>query len=259
MKEKELEIIYKSKKDKFTQVLEFIEKHKSIKDKINVIENAKALITNDSAKEKIRVLFIDCINAAGGNNLSRNGKASKFFYSKINKLSDEKHINLNDFFACFDNNISNYTELYDYLCNSKRLINFADKKAALFIYKLNWLQENLENEQKIFKNYKINKYQLIIPIDAVILIILNQILRINNKTGLDQKKDFKLINSFFKNKIGNKFILIEDLWFWGYFITKGNGKNRKIEFNEDKFYTAEFLKPTEENKKYINNFLNLII
>ena len=258
MKQEQLEIIYESKKDKFARILKFIKKNKTIKDRVNVIENAKALINNDNAKEIIRVIFIDCINAAGGSNLTRNGKASKYFHSKIESLSSEGQIDLSDFFDCFNSKISNFTSLYEYLHESKDLVNFGKKKAALFIYKLDWLQNNLSDNKKIFKNYNIDKTDLIIPLDVVILIMLNYIFGLKNNYRLDQYRDFDLVNSFFKTKIGNKFILIEDLWFWGFFTTNGSGKDREIEFNEDKFYTSEFLKPTKENKALIMDFLKIL-
>lgn len=258
MTEKQLELVYQSRKGIIFQILEFIEKHKSTKDKINVIENAKALINNDTAKEKIRLIFIDCINAAGGNNLTRNGKAAKYFHSIIDKLSTHKQIEFKEFLNCFSNEISNYSDLYEYLHKSKNLVNFGKKKAALFIYKLDWIQKNLSTDQIIFKNYKVSNTDLTIPLDIVIVIMLNKILGLKDKFRLDQYKDFDLINSFFKTKIGDKFILIEDLWFWGFFSTKGSGIDRIIEFNEDKFYTSVFLKPTKRNKQYILEFLRII-
>ncbi len=258
MLEKVLEQIYNSRKEKIFQVLEFIEKYKLIKDKIHFIENAKSLINNESAKEIIRILFIDCLNAAGGNNLTLNGKSSKYFYSKLEKLSDNRQIELTEFFNCFDNSISNYTDLFDYLHKSSDLKNFGKKKSALFIYKLDWLQQNLESDKKIFKKYQIDKTELIIPLDVVIVLILNKLLNLEKENVLNQYKDFDLINSFFKSKLGERFILIEDLWFWGFFTTKGSGTDRKIEFNDDKFYTAEFLKPTDQNKRYIIEFLRII-
>ncbi|MGB0886260.1 MAG: hypothetical protein ACPGR5_07525 [Chitinophagales bacterium] len=88
--------------------------------------------------------------------------------------------------------------------------------------------------------------------------MLNEIFQLEGNESLDQYKDFDLINSFFKEKLGKDFILLEDLWFWGYFATKGSGKNRTIEFNEDKFYCAEFLKPTQENKELLLAFINIL-
>ena len=75
---------------------------------------------------------------------------------------------------------------------------------------------------------------------------------------LEQYKDFDLINDFFKSQLGDKFLLIEDFWFWGYFTTKGSGIERTFEFNDDKFYTANFLKPTDTNRKYFMDFLKIL-
>ena len=53
-------------------------------------------------------------------------------------------------------------------------------------------------------------------------------------------------------------LLIEDFWFWGYFTTKGSGGARTFEFNDDKFYTANFIKPTDKNRKYFMDFLQIL-
>jgi len=97
-----------------------------------------------------------------------------------------------------------------------------------------------------------------IPVDAVITLILNGLFGCEANTILKADRDLLLINDFFKEKLGDKFIMIEDFWFWGYFITKGSGPNRSIEFNEDKFYTAEFLEPNERNRQKINAFLEFV-
>lgn len=55
-------------------------------------------------------------------------------------------------------------------------------------------------------------------------------------------------------------MLIEDLWYWGYFNTSGNDDNRKIEFNEAKFYSdvvyypdAVVINKLKEFQEYIKN------
>ncbi len=97
-----------------------------------------------------------------------------------------------------------------------------------------------------------------IPVDNVIVRILNEILCPDKNEKLDQYKDFININNLFKEKLGHEFMLIEDLWFWGYFSTKGKGISRTIVFNDDKFFTAKFLKPTPENRKKIDEFIKLL-
>lgn len=258
MTELQLNAYYNKSKSKINKAINFIEKHKSLKDKLNIIENSKALINNEVAKEKIRILFISSLNATGARNLTLDGPTSKNFYLKLDSLSAANQIPLDEFFKCFDPTISNFTHLYEYLHKSKELKNFAKKKTALFLYKLNWLQNNLPHDQKIFKDYPNNHIDLIIPLDIVIVIILNKLLNLSDKLALDQTSDFDLINKFFKSKLGEKFILIEDFWFWGFFITKGKGKVREVEFNEDKFYTAEFIQPTQANKELILEFLEIV-
>ena len=115
---------------------------------------------------------------------------------------------------------------------------------------------------KIFQCEKLNIITIGFAIKLEMMIIREDLypslddMDFNSK--LTKYKDFTIINTLFKSKLGEEFMLIEDFWFWGYFSTKVEGKNRIIEFNEDKFYTAEFLKPTDENRKIITEFVKIL-
>ena len=254
----QLENIFQNNFEKFSNAINFISKNQHLKNKVDIIFNAKALINREPAKEKIRLIFIDALSAAGGSNLTRNGVACRNFNQKINQLPDSDQVNLKCFYTCFDQNINNITGLYDYLHSSDEIVNFGKKKSALFIYKLNWLQTNLNPEQKIFNKYNVNISDLIIPVDIVITLLINKLLSIPDNLLLDQYKDFDLINSFFKSKMGANFLLIEDFWFWGYFTTKGRDRERTFEFNDDKFDSSHFIKPTEQNRQYFYDFLDIL-
>jgi hypothetical protein len=54
-------------------------------------------------------------------------------------------------------------------------------------------------------------------------------------------------------------MLIEDLWFWGYFnsvkkIMKNDKSIRKIKFNEDKYYSNKFMYPDSDVEKKLKHF-----
>ncbi|MCX6219605.1 MAG: hypothetical protein NTZ69_01290 [Bacteroidia bacterium] len=256
MTENSLRENYRRNEKHFLRIIEFVKNNKEVKQGIDRFFNSALLICKSNAKEKVRILYIQAISAAGGSNLTRNGKSCKEFSTKIDKLGDEQQIELKDFFRCFETEINSFTDLFKHISHNN--LNFGPKKAALFLNKMDWVQRNIDSGQQIFKDYNIDVMDLMIPIDNVIIRILNEIICINCNEQLDQYRDFAIINQFFKEKLGSKFMLIEDLWFWGYFSTKGNGNNRIIEFNEDKFYTAEFLKPTVENRNRISEFIKIL-
>jgi hypothetical protein len=258
MTEKQLTEIYLQNRTRFDFAIDFISSNKHLKTNVDISFNANVLINKESAKEKIRLLFIDTLNAAGGSNLTRNGKASRYFNSKIETLENSAQLKIKDFYECFDKSINNIKDLYNYLRLSDNIVNFKEKKAALFIYKIHQLQTILEPDQKIFADYNVSQSDLVIPVDVVITLVLNKLLNLTQKPVLEQYKDFDLINDFFKSQLGDKFLLIEDFWFWGYFTTKGSGGARTFEFNDDKFYTANFIKPTDQNRKYFMDFLQIL-
>jgi hypothetical protein len=246
-----------SKNEKhFSRLIEFVKNNKEIKQGIDLIFNSTILTCKFNAKEKIRILYIHAISAAGGSNLTRNGKSCKEFLSKIDILGEDQQVDLKYFFKCFENEIKSFAHLFSHISHNN--LNFREKKTALFLNKIDWVQRNIDYNQRIFKDYNIDIMDLMIPVDNVIVRILNEIICVNSVEKLDQSRDFMIINKFFKENLGNDFMLIEDLWFWGYFSTKGNGDNRIIEFNEDKFYTAEFLKPTRDNENKIKEFIKIL-
>jgi hypothetical protein len=101
MTEKQLTEIYLQNKTRFDFAIDFISSNKHLKTNVDISFNANVLINKESAKEKIRLLFIDTLNAAGGSNLTRNGKASRYFNSKIETLENSAQLKIKDFYECF--------------------------------------------------------------------------------------------------------------------------------------------------------------
>jgi hypothetical protein len=201
-------------------------------------------------------MYIDSISAAGGNNLTRNGESCKKFYKQLAHLPESPKIKMEAFYKCFDEEVSSFNDLFFHLGDS--YLNFGNKKSALFLNKINWVQLNIEEEERIFINYEVDNMELMVPVDNVITFVLNKVLFKYSGIKLDQYRDFILINDFFKEKLGDNFMIIEDLWFWGFFSTIGNIKDRKLEFNEDKFYTAKYLKPTKQHENTIKDFIRIV-
>ncbi len=89
MKESTLIDHYSSNESHFQKVIEFVRENADVKKGINRFFNSSLLTCQSNAKEKIRILYIDAISAAGGNNLTRNGKSCKEFYKKLKALPEE--------------------------------------------------------------------------------------------------------------------------------------------------------------------------
>ena len=232
------------------EVINFLDKNKSFREDYTKKYCYNLLDEHKSSKENIMTVFINTINAAGGNNLTLTGRACKNFFNIIDKLPESKTVSFESFLSLF--NAKNIIELFNSLSNNKEsLPNFGKKKTALFIRDLDVLNK------KLFSDYLIDKNDLIIPVDIVIEIMLNKILLLNEKK-LSASRDFDLINDFFKGKLKDKFMLIEDLWFWGYFNLVKQDKSRKILFNEDKFYSDLFLYPSTTLKDKLQEFEKLM-
>ena len=109
---------------------------------------------------------------------------------------------------------------------------------------------------RLFKHYNINKNDLQIPTDIVIVTIINKILHLNEKRKkLNAMRDFDLINKFAHKVSPKNHMVIEDLWFWGYFNL---GKKRNINFNKEKYYSDSSNYPNEKLKTKLEEFNKLL-
>lgn len=255
MARRDISDIFEKNRDRIIELSRFLRQNSKIKNHINSIFNIHPLHSTAPAKERIRVIYISAIEASGGRNLTLSGKSCKAFKKKLDKLPNTPQIKLQTFFKAFSPQIDSFKELFNSIVQSKSLCNIRNKKAAIFLRNLNWVQENAK--RKIFKDYNIKRDDLMIPIDGVIIFILNKFLKLG-RNKLDQYKDFNSLNEEFKSRLKNSFMIIEDLWFGGYFSTVASQGNRKLKFNADKFYTSPFLIPNEKNKKLIEKFISFV-
>lgn len=248
---------YQDNKNQFIKILDFVKKNQELKKDIELHFNSKLFLPCINVLNRLHYLYIDCINASRGSNLTITGESCENFWQLISSLEIKNHkLEYSEFLKILS--VHNKLEDKSLFNQMKMLKNFGNKKAALFINKLFWLQHSVDFEYRIFNNFNLSKIDLEIPIDNVIIKIINEVLFSNNDIKLDQNKDFLMINKFFKKELGNDFILIEDLWFWGYFCTKGNGNKRELEFNAAKFYSSDFIEPKIEYIGLFHEFINLV-
>jgi len=248
---------YQDNRNQFIRILDFVKKNQNLKKDIELHFNSKLFLPSINVLNRLHYLFIDCINASRASNLTITGESCKEFWELISSLEIKNHkIEYSEFLKILS--VHNKLDDESLFIQIKMLKNFGNKKAALFINKLFWLQNSVDAEYKIFHNFNLSKKDLEIPIDNVIIKILNEVFYSNTEIKLDQNKHFLIINNFFKQELEKDFLLIEDLWFWGYFCTKGNGEDREIAFNPAKFYSSDFIEPKLEYIALFHEFINLV-
>lgn len=122
-----------SGRTRFLKMMDFVRENRDIVNGIKYSWLAK-IMQDDSAKKKIRTLYIDTINAAGGNNLERTGKSCKSLLGVVDVLADQRQITLVTFYKLFRGDIQNHTMLFERISEDKeRFGNFGPKKRHCFL------------------------------------------------------------------------------------------------------------------------------
>jgi hypothetical protein len=238
----------------FNRIINFISKNQHFF--LNDLQRGlkRVIIPTENAKINLRSLFVQTINAAGGNNLTLTGKGCKKFWNRIKGLPNDKIINYGAFLKCLGDNKKSTEDLF------KRLLKFNNigkKKAALFIRDLFYAHKNPNNKTGIFKKCTIKEDELLIPLDTVISEMLNMMLGLRG-TAKVRPGDFDMVNLFAKEVLKNKHMLIEDLWYWGHFSTRRKAKTRIMGFNEDMYYADIFTRPNERSRRMFKTFAKLL-
>ncbi|MBV6439219.1 MAG: hypothetical protein EPGJADBJ_00858 [Saprospiraceae bacterium] len=245
-----------SSRSRFLEIMNFVRENQNIVEEVKNTWLSK-LLRVDSAKMKIRLLYIDTINAAGGNNLERTGKSCKSFFNIVDVLDDRRQIAMKKFYTLFGENIQDHRMLFETIAMDKeRFGNFGQKKTALFLRHIHVLHIQGDPRNRFISDYNIDTRQLVIPVDRVIVTVLNRIWG----TDFSANGHFNEINDFARLELGNEFMLVEDLWFWGYFNTKVENGQQEIHFtvNEDKYYSANFIYPNGSLYQKLHEFSRLI-
>jgi len=247
---------YALRKKQFDKLIDFLKKETNYVKKLNKSNTISLFGHRKTAKEKLYFIFIDCLNASGGNNLTNSGKGSKTFLKVLNSLNNKKEIKFEEFCTALKCNVDS-KELFQNISNNK-FKNFGYKKAALFLKSIHFLQSTKDN--KIFNDLSPNEIHRPIPLDIVISEIVSQIMRLKY-TDRIKTNDAKQFNQWAEKKFIKEYYLLEDLWFWGYYTqSMAKNKYRTIEFNEAKLVTNLWFYPESEPniKPKLEEFARLI-
>lgn len=249
---------YQRNKLKIDRLISFLKRRTKIVNKFYSESTIKSVSQHKLAKEKLYFLFLDCINAAGGNNLTNSAEATKLLLKHLDKLPNSRLIKFKDLTKIFNLKNSTTEELFIYLANGD-FKNFRFKKAALFVRQIYYLQKS--NEHKIFNDLEPKNIYKPIPLDTVISEIVSKVIGLQYKNRI-KGSDGEEFNNWAIKILGKKeYYLLEDLWFWGYFsLRKDNKGFRKINYNEAKLITNPWIYPTYLKKhiRDINLFCKLI-
>lgn len=211
-----------------------------------------------SAKHRLYFVFVDCLNAAGGSNLTASAEGTREFLKVLNKFGDEPTISFAKFLELISAQPQNSIGLFEVL-TSGRFKNFGKKKAALFIRQI-WICQKDES-LKLFKDLSPDNIDKQIPLDIVIADLCSKLLHLRKENKIDPSKHFDDFNIWARSTLNNDYFLFEDLWYWGYFTTTVDGeKERKVGVNDDKYTTNVWFYPEIENddfKKTLNKFCEL--
>jgi hypothetical protein len=262
----------------FLEVMDFVRQNQDVVESIKHSWLAK-VIQADSAKMKIRTLYIDTINAAGGNNLELTGESCENLFNIVDRLDDRALISLGEFYQLFGDSIKTHRMLFEGLVENEYLSNFSKKKAALFLRHIHIIHTRGRQESRFIYDYNINRDELVVPVDIVIVTVLNKIWGTDLKPG----DHFDAINDIAKDELGDDFMLVEDLWFWGYFNTRVVKRRQEVdkefdnnlssasavgrvvsrqefdkEINKAKYYSADFIYPNDNLWKKLGEFSQII-
>lgn len=252
---------YEKKEYLFIELMAFVEQNHSYPEH-HWVNHLNSILTNRKTwKETIFTLFVETINAAGGNNLRLNGKSCKQFYQIIESSpNNSTSIKTSQFFSLFSEEVNSLNSFVDYLFQSNKFKNFGQKKAALFLRDLDLLHR--KSDKVLFSDYDSSKVNLIIPVDVVITKVLNDFFNMTGNLELKASRHFDLINNFAQKSLKKKYMLLEDLWFWGYYNQTTINKVRQLKLNEDKFYSELYFYPDKkifEKLKQFNLLLKALI
>jgi hypothetical protein len=243
--------------EKIRPVIQFLKENHSLVEGFHVEGTKKLFQPCMSCKEKLHFIFVDSINAAGGNNLTASGESCEKFYKKLKHLPNEKLIDFKIFAESLNPENPSLEGVFRVLAG-KEFKNIGFKKAALFIRALYVL--HTDGRKELFKNFNVKQKELYIPLDIVIAEIMNRLIRFNNadKKRIIPWSDFNAFNQFAKEIFKEDFMILEDFWYWGYFNTKKEDGIRVLCFNKAKFYCSSFNYPDENLIGNHEKFVELV-
>jgi len=244
-------------KQKLEEIKKFLKHNSTYNKELQIQFALRSIGKYNNAFDKLIALLYDTANTQSQPKISVLAIFFKDIYKEKNNINSFysflKYINNGE----FDRNIP-FKSLYKGLKSQK---GWGEKTSALFVkniynYHYNFQLDKERKELKIWDDVpKINEDdKLYLPVDSVIKVIFNTLSPAN--------WTFHNINKSLQSFSNEDIILFDDLWFWGFITQNGTGKNRKLEWNEDKYWMIKDSCKDEctinEIKNKAKSFLELI-
>lgn len=214
--------------EKLDALYKFLKANLSYNRKLQEKEYQKILCPHGRVNDKVVSLLYNIVNSQSQPKIDN---LAKFFqklsdnYDKLGSFSEFATI-----LGC--NREARYMDIYNKL---KENSGWGPKTAALFTKVLyNIHCGSYASELKLWSDApEINDTDRIyLPVDAVILFIFSRL-------GYE-KPSFSSINKILNDRYDpSEMVNWDDLWFWGFINQKGSARDRKLEWNENKYWALE--------------------
>ncbi len=220
-------------KEKLEPIFKFINKHREFNKRLQNRYYKSIVMPHTDIREKVMALLYQIANTQSQPNIDN----LAIFYKSLYE-DEDKEVRCLDSLASFIEKLSgkrgnSFSELFLCLKNQR---GWGEKTSALFVKSIFHLHNNkYDSSLKIWDDVPLtieNTDSLKLPVDAVINHIFSEI-------GL-KNPGFSNINSLLSEHYkGEQMEVWDDLWFWGFITQKGSGVNRKLEWNENKYWVLE--------------------
>lgn len=229
--------------DRIEKLFKFISNNRKYNKALQERYYRSIILPYKDEKEKIISLLYHIANTQSQPKIDKLAEFYKSIITEENSLNSFKEfiVKINP------NGKSDFESVYKGMLNQK---GWGPKTSALISKSIFHLHSGQYSEDlKIWNDVPklIDKNDsFYLPVDAVIIAIFK-------KLNPDKTWSFTNINSILKEKYSGQEIEIwDDLWFWG-FITQNGSKNRKFEWNENKYWV---LKESDKDKMKIEEIKN---
>jgi hypothetical protein len=257
---------------RWNALVQFLDANRAFPSAYRQFHLERTCFGRESARDRLHAIFVAALtsNSAGGLRLS--GRLARVFQRKLEPLGAAMIVTGDDFLGCLG--ARGPAGVFRWMTGLKGI---SHKKAALFMRDLALTQH--QPALQIFDDGWINPSDLYIPLDVVIATVINRLFppATFRREG-DLGKHFLDLDRFARGRLGDDHMLLEDLWYWGFFCLrlpvsrkqKGQGKTaaqarprgwigpRQLQFNWDKYLVDSAFSHGQQVPAHFAQFLALV-
>jgi len=226
-------------KQKIEEIKKFLNENSNYNKELQIKFALGSIGTHEETFNKLIALLYDTANTQSQPKMDLLAVLFKSIYKEKNNLKS-----FNNFVIYICNGKVDKNALYESLYKGlKSHKGWGEKTSALFVkniynYHHNFQRDKERKELKIWDDVpELDKNdKLYLPVDSVIKVIFNTLSPKINRNNKPKDWTFDDINRAFQSFSNKDIILFDDLWFWGFITQRVEGKYRKLEWNDDKYW-----------------------